>query len=527
MKILRLQTQGFKRVTAVDITPADPLVTVRGDNAEGKSSLLDSIKAALGGADGAPLKPIRTGDDFAAIRIELGDGGPAIVVEKYFDEVGEKLRVTNADGAEYSKGQTTVAGLLGRMTFDPLAFGRMKPTDQAGELRRLVPLKVDLDQLAAADKADVAARRDVNRDAKALKVRFEAIEVSGIVPERPDREAIVARLSAAGETNAAIERERADRDNTLRVARSRSDHAGELRAKAHEHRVEAARLVGEAERLERSASADEADHDRLIDEHAALPPLDEPVDTAQLSADLVAADRDLALLARSDARKRLEEEFDGLRTRSEGYTAAIEARATERADALASAEMPVPGLSLARLCDAIPGAEGDDLIVLFEGEPFAQASGAQQLRVSMRLAMAANPKLRVMLIKEGSLLDGKGLDLVRELAAEGDYQVWLESVGEGDGSGIIMEAGAVRGAPEPERIEPPKRRRAKGDAPEEAKGPAVPAGDGEVNAGSPAALVEGRDGLSRSPASEPTRRKAQAMREFTSKPAGDLFGGGE
>jgi len=221
-----------------------------------------------------------------------------------------------------------------------------------------------------------------------------------------------------------------------------------------------------------------------------------------------------------DERKRLEGELETLRGRSKSYTDRMAERATLRAKALADAVMPVPGLALARLCDVVPNEEAEDLIVTFEGEPFSQASGAQQLRVSMRLAMAANPKLRIMLIKEGSLLDANGLALVRELAVEGDYQVWLETVGEGDGSGIIMEQGRVRGAEEPERIEPPRRRKAKAT---EAETPAEePRASGE-------ALVEGRDGLSRTPPTEPpahiatpARRKPSDLRKA---PAGDLFEG--
>lgn len=508
MKIIRLQAQGFKRIVCADITPGEPLVRVGGNNAEGKSSLLDSIMAALGGAGAAPVKPIHTGEDYAAIRVELGDNEPAIVVEKFFDDAGEKLKITTADG--FKATQTNVDAMLGRMTFDPLAFSRLKPADQAAELRRLVPLSVDLDALSREDAADKTARRDVNRDGKAMLARVEAIEVSGIIPERPDRDAISAALASAGEVNAEVERER----NRRTTARALAAATGEQAQEAANLAIRLRRQADEAEAESRLLFADEAAQCGALD---ALPPLGEPVDTAKLTADLAQADRDLALLARVDERKRLEAELETLRGRSKSYTDRMAERATLRAKALADAVMPVPGLKLARLCDVVPNEEAEDLIATFEGEPFSQASGAQQLRVSMRLAMAANPKLRIMLIKEGSLLDANGLALVRELAVEGDYQVWLETVGEGDGSGIIMEQGRVRGAEEPERIEPPRRRKAK-------------AADAEAPIEEPRAsgerLVEGRDGLSRTPpvepAAPPARRKPSDLRK---PPAGDLFGG--
>lgn len=513
MRILRLQTQGYKRVTAVDITPAGPLVEIRGNNAEGKSSLLDSIKTALGGAAANPIKPIRTGDDFAAIRLELGDGGPALIVEKYFDEVGEKLRITNAEGDEIKAGQTKVADLLGRMTFDPLAFARLDAEAQAKELRRLVPLEVDFDALARADAADRDTRRDVNREGKSLAARVEAIEVSGVVPPRPDREAIVEAISSAASVNAALDKWRHQRGLMAQEADHDERGASALRGEANELRRRAEDADRRALALETSATAM---RDRLL----GLPPLREPVDTAQLTADLAQADRDFALLNRIAERTQLESELAALRQRSAAFTTAIAERAEQRRKALAAAPMPIKGLALSRRCDVIPGDESDDLIVMFDGEPFEQASSAQQLRVSMRLAMAANPRLRVMLIKDGSLLDENGLALVRDLAAEGDYQVWLESVGEGDGTGIIMEAGSVRGAPTPEPIAPPRRRRARpltdaerDDLEDLSKGPrAVPEGLSIDRATGETVMVEDEPPFETAPrfANPPRRTRAAA-----------------
>jgi hypothetical protein len=527
MKIIRLQTTGFKRITAVDITPEGSLVEIRGNNAEGKSSLLDSIFAALGGAAAAPLKPIRTGEDFAAIRVELGDDQPAIIVEKYFDEVGEKLKVTTADG--YKASQTDVDKLLGRMTFDPLAFARLKAGEQAVELRRLVPLKVDLDKLQADDKADLLARRDINRDGKAKVAQRDAINISGIIPERPDRDAIVARLTGAADVNTTIERERNRRvseaarlSGSKRFEDERETTAERMVARAVELRAEADKLDVSANALRVEAADLKATREQATADLAALPPLGDPVDTAALSVELSKADEDLALLARVDERARLDAEVVRLRAEAEAFTTAIEDRAKLREKALAEAEMPVPGLGFAAFGDS------EDLVVSFEGEPFSQASGAQQLRVSMALAMAANPKLRVMLIKDGSLLDANGLALVRELASAGDYQVWLEGVGEGDGTGIIMEAGSVKGAPEAERLEAPKRRKKAGDGePDVAIVGDKLVIDGAVVPEVKSIKSESGPSVNPTPApapAAPTRTK-RAMTSFSTKPlGGGLFG---
>ena len=62
-RIVRLQAQNVKKLKAIDITPKPgaPLVIVAGNNGEGKTSVLDAIMWALGGADAVPKDPIRHG----------------------------------------------------------------------------------------------------------------------------------------------------------------------------------------------------------------------------------------------------------------------------------------------------------------------------------------------------------------------------------------------------------------------------------------------------------------------------------
>ena len=59
--------------------------------------------------------------------------------------------------------------------------------------------------------------------------------------------------------------------------------------------------------------------------------------------------------------------------------------------------------------------------------------------------MKANPELRVLLIKDGSLLDADNLALIAAMAETDDYQVWIERVETGEG-GVVMEDGIARGA---------------------------------------------------------------------------------
>lgn len=101
----------------------------------------------------------------------------------------------------------------------------------------------------------------------------------------------------------------------------------------------------------------------------------------------------------------------------------------EKAKQLQAAKYPVEGLGV------------DDDGVTFNGIPFSQASSAEQLRVSAAMALALNPKLRVILIRDGSLLDSEQGAALCKFAEENNCQVWLEQVSTDKAVGIVIEDG--------------------------------------------------------------------------------------
>ena len=60
------------------------------------------------------------------------------------------------------------------------------------------------------------------------------------------------------------------------------------------------------------------------------------------------------------------------------------------------------------------------------------------------MAMVSNPKLRVILIRDGSLLDSENLKVIQEMAADLDFQVLIERVDDTGKVGIYIEDGEVK-----------------------------------------------------------------------------------
>lgn len=436
MRVLRLEAENVKRIRAVDITPDDAMVLVTGRNEQGKSSVLDCLWWALAGAKHIQAVPIHQGENKARIRLELGNGTTELVVERRFTAASSYLHVENADGSPFASPQMLLDKLLGALTFDPLEFTRMKPVDQFDQLRRAVRLQFDF---AAADTAhtdEFNRRTELNRKVKDREAQARGIMLPDGLPEEPvDEQALLDVIQQGDTSNAALTLERGRR---TRLAEDSANH----RAKAAEAEEDVALARAQIEALQQKIGLHEAKKQAALSAAmaaeltiASLGPLPEPIDTSDTRKRLDAAQATNTWLRERGRRKQLEDQAAALQKESDALTTSMEARKQLRADAIAAAAMPVDGLSLGENC------------VMYQGLPFTQASLAVQIKVSLAVAMAAQSPLRVVRIREGSALDSASMQVIRDLAVQNDFQVWVEAMREDGRTGIVIEDGAVLSTP--------------------------------------------------------------------------------
>lgn len=400
LRIIRFEAENIKKLRAVEITPDGHIIQITGANGSGKSSVLDAIAYALAGGRAIETQPVRKGELSARIQLDLGE----IIVTRKFNQEGKStLLVEAADGGKFATPQNILDRLIGALTFDPLAFSRMDPKEQLQALRKVVPIDLDLDALDRLNAATFDERTEVNRKVKELAAQVEGVKVPPHLPPKPvDISALLRQMEEAAKRNAEVSALSESRRATV-------DRAERLRA-------DAAKLIAEAE-----------DIDKDVAFWGALP---EAVDTAVLRAQVETARTINAGIELRVKRDQLQGEHQLAAVKSKELTDDIETNNAKKAAAVARATMPVPGLSF-----------GDGEVIL-HGLPFSQASSAEQLRASVAIAMAANPQLRVLRIKDGGLLDEESMALIEEMAVTQDYQVWVETAGT-HRPGIVMEDGAV------------------------------------------------------------------------------------
>jgi len=411
MKITKLTSENVQRVKAITIEPDGNVVVVGGRNAAGKSSALNSIAFALGGKKLCPEVPIRQGQTSARTEVTLDDG---LVVTRRFTPSGSTLTVTAPDGARYKSPQQMLDGLIGELSFDPLEFARLKPAEQGDTLRRLVGL--DTSVLDRKRQETYDQRTVVNRELKAIEAQLSDMPSHDDVPTK---EVSLSDLVKEIERRTAVNSTNQDRIKQLEDERQK---AIALKERIEEARIVLQQMEDQCAELQQSGRALAAEVAELVDE-----------DVDGLRAQLQGAEQTNERIRANKQRVALEERARAIRTESQELTEWLQEIDSQRSSLIAKVEYPVPGLRVA------------DTGVMFNGVPFEQASSAEQLRVSVAIGLALNPQLRVMVVRDGSLLDADNLRLIAEMAAEADAQVWIERVSEGDECTVIIEDGEIVG----------------------------------------------------------------------------------
>lgn len=408
MRVLSLVASNFKRIKLVRLTPTGPLTKIVGRNGQGKTSVLDSLAAALGGKSLSPDMPIRRGADHAEVIVDLGD----IKVRRRWTAKSCTLEVVAADGSKVASPQAVLDALIGELSFDPLAFTRMKPREQAEMLAKIAG--IDLAKYESERKAIYDERTITNRQHESAKAQLAGM------PE------VLAPAAEVSVTELANQLQEANEHNSTR---QRGDN------KLTELDAEHGRILDRMADLARQLAAerDKADANRAHHAECAeyLAGMAPPIDTSDIQAQIAAAESNNNNVRAAKQRADKAADVAKWQAKADAETAKLTALDEEFNAKVAAAEMPISGLTFTPTS------------VMVEGIPFAQCSGAEKLRTSVGIGFAQNKKLKLMKIEEGSLLDAESMQLLSDMAEAADAQVIIERVAHDGETGIIIEDGEV------------------------------------------------------------------------------------
>lgn len=407
--ILSLHIKDFQGIRAarLDNLPPDGVIVVQGPVGAGKTSVLQSIKAALGGKAHVHERAINDEGGAFTVDLELTNG---FRIDRHSTPANPKgtLVVIGPDDGKY--GQTALDEFMGPLSFDPLSFISL-PLEKQAE----IVLSLDSDterpkriaKLRAERQALVDERKPLNSEM--LKIQ-QMKSPAGERPQPVDVSATAARLKdlRAMEAAAAVTRQTVITvESNLRNATKRAD---ERFAEVEEARKALAR----AEQAFLDAKAEEAECKAALDDaNAAVLPGPDPNVIAGLEQALDDANNLAAALAPWEEWDRAVRRRGELKSEIAEWDDRIEAsRAAEIAE-FSAIQMPIQGMAV----DST-GA------VLWRGRPLELASGGERISIAVAVAFAVNPELKICLLDEANNIGQPQLDALDAAAKERGFQIW-------------------------------------------------------------------------------------------------------
>jgi hypothetical protein len=406
MHIHTLEVEGVRRIKHVTIEPSGAVTIIGGKNGQGKSSLIAAVEMLFGGKKMFGDDPVNRNVDVAVITCDIGE----FKITRRIVPSGETtVKIEASDGHKVGSPETFLQSLFDSLTFDPSAFLRMDARQQLETLRKVVGLDTSaLDQ----ERAKVYAERtQIGRDVDSAKKQLDAAPAhhDDAPKEEVSAEAIVADLDDANRHNNKINLIDAQGKEVKATIERLERELAEARQKRE--------TLIEARKLAISQRKDVGADGR--------------VDTAAISDSLSSVEKTNKKVRENARREELKKAWNTKSAEYDAKSKRISEIDDEKKRLIAEARFPVDGLSI------------DDDGVKLNGVAFANASTAEKLRVSFALACAKNPKLRVAMIREGSMFDEDSLALIASLAEETGTQVFMERVGKGQECSIIIQDGEV------------------------------------------------------------------------------------
>lgn len=407
IKINSLELENVKRVKAVKLEPtANGLTVVGGKNNQGKTSVLDAIAWALGGAKYKPSQAQREGSLVEPqLHIELSNG---MVVER----LGKNgtLKVTDPSGKKGN--QSLLDEFISQFALDLPKFMEADKNTKAKILLQIIGVG---DKLSAFDKQESELynrRTEIGRIAdQKKKYADEMVQWDG-VPE---------------EIVSAAELIQQQQEILARNGRNQ-----ELRNQAKNLEAQKTLLNQRMEETKKALSAMEEQMTDLINKLViantnAKDLRDES--TAELEASIANIDSTNAKVRDNLNKQRAQEEADEYKRQYGDLTTQIEDVRKARMELLNGVEMPLQDLSV------------QDGELIYKGQKWDNMSGSDQLKVATAIVRKTNPKCGFVLLDKLEQMDIDTMNEFGKWLQDNNLQAIATRVSTGDECSIFIEDG--------------------------------------------------------------------------------------
>lgn len=407
IKINSLELENVKRVKAVKLEPTvNGLTVVGGKNNQGKTSVLDAIAWALGGAKYKPSQAQREGSLVEPqLHIELSNG---MVVER----LGKNgtLKVTDPSGQKGN--QSLLDGFISQFALDLPKFMEADKNTKAKILLQIIGVG---DKLSAFDKQESELynrRTEIGRIAdQKKKYADEMVQWDGVPEDIVSAAELIQQqqeILARNGRNQELRNQVKNLEAQKTLLEQRIEEAQKMLNAMHEQF---------AELMEKLSIANTNAKD-LQDES-----------TAELEESIANIDSTNAKVRDNLNKQRAQEEADEYKRQYGDLTTQIEEVRKARMELLNGVEMPLDDLSV------------QDGELIYKGQKWDNMSGSDQLKVATAIVRKTNPKCGFVLLDKLEQMDIDTMNEFGKWLQDNNLQAIATRVSTGDECSIFIEDG--------------------------------------------------------------------------------------
>jgi predicted ATP-dependent endonuclease of OLD family len=426
LKILKAEIKNFKNIEYREVEFEGKSALIIGSNGKGKSSLIQAVCSPIN-SKMIPFEPIKKGEEKGHVILTIGGDlhGEQVKynVECYFSQEHKRGRLVlkTEDGTSISSVKANLSSILGNISFDIMEFMRMAKTDSGKPSEAGVKKQIELVKSLMPEEAikvlyelDLerekiySERTEIRREIKYIKSDLESNSFT-----LEDIEKYKEQVSAS-EYSIKIEKGKEINDN-IQKSIEFINHSDDS-VKSIDEDIAALQLKRK-ELLTKKAQCE-----AFISKHKEV-----DVDSLLIQMDSISEHNSNHLkIAEMKAK---EEKLKEAEVSSEKISERITQISSEKVQLFSSAKLPVKGLTF------------NESSVMYDGLPLTeeQHPTSRLIAIGLKIGMALNPNLRLLVIKDGSLLDNKTMKYVLDACDKKGYQLLIEQVSDEDSEEVKVE----------------------------------------------------------------------------------------
>ena len=473
LKILRAEVENFKNLTSTTVDMKGKSMMIVGPNRVGKSSFIQALMSPFLSTY-KPLTPVTEGEERGSIVVKIGgdlDGEEVeYSVEMYFSPEHQKgrLKMYSKDGGEVKGAKGILDSMIGDISFDIDLFLQQAKTPSGGHSSTGVKNQIDMlksfmskEVLHDIDQCDIdrlavfSTRKELSAEVKILKAQNaheytdEELETYS---ELKDEEKVSKSMAEIGEkienwnkvsngleslqsvskTNKAIieskDRVTKKYDAALMFVESMTEFKNEMSVSTMLTHASSFMRVqrDELDHVQRAVEATPEVEEKItkgeawLVKHPTKPSMEALLaEQKEIQEHNEKAKEVLAMIERHKTIKTKEDMVVELTAKIEGFVASKKKLFIDN-------PLPVKGLTF------------DENNVLYKGLALneEQHPSSVIISVGVAIAMAKNPNLKIIIIRDGSLLDKDTYNKILGMVEKKGFQLFIEMV---DWEGNDME----------------------------------------------------------------------------------------